>query len=175
MGQVRDIKKGYVETTALKSTIAGHIYSVKSDTVLENGMAIKLGAMDTTTDLGVYNCTKAGMADKMVLMSTVVIMYDESTTEAQNECYYEIAVDEIGRCYEVAEGDRFAVSDYSITPIAVDVVKGNYVKVVDGQYVEILDSEDLSGLGFVGQIVDIQSRGILKVAKILVLKNEDVA
>lgn len=167
-------KKGYVETTNLKSTIVGNIYSVKSSVELENGMALKLKEMNITSAPGIYEVEKAGSADKMALMADVVIIYSETTKEASNEYNYVIPAETPARAYEVLAGDKFAVATYMITPLGSSLVKGNLVTVADGKYVEVAAGSDVSANGFVGEIVSTSSRGVLTVATLLVMKNEQL-
>lgn len=172
---------GYVETSNLKATVAGHIFDVVMNTGLENGMALKLG--DLTSANEIHDAALPAVTDEIVLVANEALIYDESTRKAQEEWFYSIPAGEVARCYEVAKYDRFSVLDYSITALADKVVVGNYIVVdpVTGFYKEVAKSGfDADDYGFAARIFAIEPRMIgstsnATLVRVEVIKNETVS
>lgn len=176
---------GYVESSDIKATVAGHMYSgVYADDILENGMLVKLG--DITDANEIHAIALAEDGDKVVLVSNEALIYDQSTRKGQEEWFYKIEKGEVTRLYEIVEHDRFSVLDYMIDPAGTAVAVGNYVVLDEdtGMYKEIAKGTaeapaDLSDYGFVGKIFAIEPRMLgvtsnAKLVRIIVEKNEVV-
>lgn len=168
-------KYGYAVSSDLAATYGdGHIYSVVDEqNELENGMIVKLGK---PIDRENYEISTPEDGDKIVLILDVILPYDESTTEAGFEMYYNFAKGKCVRAYNVVENDKWEIIDYLVTSTVAGsgqpAVVGNYL-VHDGsrKYKEIANSEDISSYGFVGEIVEIVEAGGMTKYLLNVLKN----
>lgn len=165
------VKYGYAESTDLAATYGdGHIYSVVDDNnELENGMIVKLGdAIDRENN----KAETAENADPIVLVLDVIVPYDETTTEAAFEYYYNFAKGKCVRAYNIIPHDKFSVIDYMITPLATTPVVGNYV-VHDGnrKYKEVAADTGVDGYGFAAKIVEATYRGGMTLYLLEVVKN----
>ena len=163
------VKYGYAESSDLAATYGGgHIYSVvDEENELENGMIVKLGeAIDREN----HKAETATDADPIVLVLDVIVPYDESTTEASFEYYYNFAKGKCVRAYNIIPHDKFSVIDYMITPIGDAPAVGNYV-VHDGnrKYKEVASAED--SYGFVAKIIEATYRGGMTLYLLEVIKN----
>ena len=171
-------KYGYAESSALAATNGdGHIYSViDTENELENGMIVKLGKL---IDRENHEISDPADGDKVVLILDVIIPYDQSTTMAGYEVFYNFAKGKSVRAYNLIEHDRFSVIDYMVTSIAGDnkpAVKGNYiVSNGDRKYKEVAAAGDVSAYGFVAQIAEITYRIGMTLYLVEVIKNETVA
>lgn len=170
-------KYGYAESSNLKSTIAGHNYSVVHDTLaLENGMLMKLGKLKTGSEI--YEVTSPEKGDKVVLILSALYAYDTSTTLGQHEMYLRKECGEAARAYEIEPTDRYAVADYMIKPVSSKVAAGNMIVVstdADYKYEEIQAGESTDEYGFVAEIEDIVYKSNLTLVEVRIIKNEDVA
>lgn len=171
------VKYGYAESTDLAATYGdGHIYSVVDEqNELENGMIVKLGkAIDREN----YEISTATDADPIILILDVIVPYDQSTTEAGFELYYNFAKGKCVRAYNIIPNDKFSVIDYMVTSVAgtgKPAVVGNYI-VHDGnrKYKEVAASDDsfkMEDHAFVAEIVEITYRGGMTLYLLNVLKN----
>lgn len=171
-------KYGYAESSALAATNGdGHIYSVvDNENELENGMIVKLGKL---IDRENHEISTPQDGDKVVLILDVIVPYDQSTTMAGYEIFYNFAKGKSVRAYNLIEHDRFAVVDSMVTSIAganKSAVKGNYiVSNGDRKYKEVASSEDVSQYGFVAQIAEIVYKSGMTLYLVEIIKNEDVA
>ena len=154
-------KYGYCETSAIKATNVGHLFSVVDDDKdLENGMIVKLGAFVTGED-EIRECSAPLIGSKVVLICQPAITYDQSTTEAQQEYYFKIDAGTPARTFELVKNDRFAVIDALIAPLSEEdgVQVGNYVvsNQSEGEdsmkYAEIASDGDVSAYGFVTKVL----------------------
>lgn len=172
------VKYGYAESSDLAATYGdGHMLSVVDENnELENGMIVKLGrAIDRENN----TISTAADADPIVLILDVILPYDESTTEAGFECYYNFAKGKCVRAYTIIPNDKWSVIDYMVTTLAGEgkpAVVGNYV-VHDGnrKYKEVSAEDedfDMSKYGFVAEIAEITYRGGMTLYLLNVLKNE---
>lgn len=139
------------ESSLLKATNAGHIYSLKMIGDTDNGSIVARGAWDSTAPDGqVFNAKEYATGDTPLLVLTPPIGYNSDRKYYTDECYFYNKTGEIARAYELYEGDIFTVSEDAITKLGADVVVDNYVTVTDGLYTEADSKPDA---GFVGQIV----------------------
>lgn len=136
------------ESSLLKATITGHIYSLEMIANTDNGSIVSRGewVADQVFKAKAY---VAGEAPLLVL--TTPIAYNSDKRAYQDEKYFYNATGEIARCYELCEGDIFTVSENAITALASAPVVGNYVGVQNGLYKEAASAGET---GFVGRIIE---------------------
>lgn len=140
------------ESSLLKSTIAGHIYSLKMIKDTDNGSIVSRGDWDSTSEDGqVFKAKAYAAGETPLLVLTPPMGYNSDRKHYTDECYFYNAKDEIARAYELVEGDIFTISEEAITKAGSEVKVGNYVSVVDGLYKEATSK---GSSGFVGQIID---------------------
>ena len=167
-------KYGYAESSGLKSTIAGHIYSIQNDNLaIENGTLWKKGNIKTNKEI--YSVEKPAKGDKVVLALSALYAYDTTTTLGQHEMFLR---KEAG---EVAEDDRYAIADYMVTPATTDTapVKDNYIVYNDAsgaktEYKEIASSGSIDGYGFVAVIEEVEYKSNLTLVRLRVIRNENI-
>lgn len=168
-------KYGYAESSALAATNGdGHMYSVvDNENELENGMIVKLGDL---IDRENHEISTPADTDGVVLILDVIVPYDQSTTMAGYEVFYNFAKGKSVRAYNIIAHDRYAIVDYMVTSTVAGsdkpAVKGNYL-VTDGnrKYKELASSEDVSGYGFVAKIADVIYKSGMTLYLIEVIKN----
>lgn len=152
------------ESSLLKATVTGHIYSLKAHKQMDNGSIVARGAW---AEAQVFNSKDYAEGEAPLLVLTTPIGYNSDRRTYQDECYFFNAQGEIMRAYELCEGDIFTVSDIAITALAGAPVVGNYVAVEGGLYAEAADAP---ATGFVGQIVEKVSYTNRDAYRILVVK-----
>ena len=152
------------ESSLLKATATGHIYSLKAHKQMDNGSIVARG---TWAGAQVFNSKDYANGEAPLLVLTTPIGYNSDRRTYQDECYFFNAKDEIMRAYELCEGDIFTVSDIAITALSTAPVVGNYVAVDGGLYAEAADAPST---GFVGQIVEKVSYTNRDAYRILVVK-----
>lgn len=179
------VKYGYAESSDLAATYGdGHIYDiVDNDNILENGMLVKLG--DTVENDEIHAISSPAITDEIVLVLSVPMIYDQSTTEGQAEYYFYTEPGKAARAYNIIKRDRFAIADYMVTTLAgagKPAVVGNFV-VVDPstrKYVEVAakgstgEATDMSGYGFYARINKIEYKTNLTLYRLEVMHNEPV-
>lgn len=176
MAKVARQKYGYAESSALTATYGGHhIHSVvDEENELENGMLVVL---DGDIDVENRSIKTPTATDKVALVLDVILPYDESTTEAGFEVYYNFEAGRSVRAYELFENDRFAIIDYLVTaPLAgagKPCVVGNYlVADANRKYKEVdADSFDASAVGFAAVIQEITYKSGMTLYRLRVVKN----
>lgn len=172
-------KYGYAESSGLKSTIAGHIYSIQNDTLaIENGTLWKKGNIKTNKEI--YSVAKPAKGDKVVLALSALYTYDTSTTLGQHEMYLRKEAGEVARAYELVEDDRYAIADYMVTALTTAPVKDNYIVYNDEagaktEYKELASTEDIAAYGFVAVVEEVEYKSNLTLVRIRVIKNATVA
>lgn len=168
------------ESSKLKATIAGHIFSVEADAQIDNGRLVALG--DYAGD-EYYKMATPKATDAVVLVLQVPLIYQEYTSLDQAEYNFTNAKGDIVRAYELVKGDIFTVTagdgtDKFATPYgAFDKVPtvGNYVTVdaTAKRGMKIASAKpDASANGFIGKIVAVASNGSYRVE---VIQNEQLA
>ena len=136
------------ESSLIKATISGHIYSLKAIANTDNGSIVSRGDW---IESQVFKAAPYAAGKQPLLVLTPPLGYNSVRKEYLDEKYFYNATGERMRAYELCEGDIFTVSANAITPLAADPVVGNYVSVDSGLYKEAAEA---GGTGFVGQIVE---------------------
>jgi len=148
------------ESSLLKATTAGHIYSLKMHADTDNGCLVARGAVATHSeggatvrDMQVFNSKAYAAGEIPLLVLTTPMGYDSARKGHIDEKYFYNAQGEIARAYELHAGDIFTVSASAITPISSSTgpVMDNYVSFTGGKYVE---ANSAGQTGFVGQIIE---------------------
>lgn len=135
-------KHAVAESSLLKSTITGHIYSLKCHKDLDNGSIVSVGDW---VEAQVFNSKDYVEGEHPILVLTTPIGYNSDRRSYQDECYFYNAKNEIARGYELHNGDIFTVS---AEMFAGDPAVGKFI---DGTYTV---AEVAGGTGFVGEIVE---------------------
>ena len=130
------------ESSLLKATGTGHIYSLKCHDNLDNGSIVCVGDW---VEAQVFNSKEFAAGERPILILTPPIGYNSDRKEYQNECYFYNAKGEIARGYELNDGDIFTVSEEAFdgTP--------EVGKFIDAAYAV---AESAGENGFVGEIVE---------------------
>ena len=136
------------ESSLLKSTISGHIYSLEAIADTDNGSIVSKGDW---VESQVFKAKNYTAGEQPLFVLTTPLGYNSGRRTYQDEKYFYNAQGERMRAYELCEGDIFTVSANAITPLAAAPVVGNYVSVSNGLYVE---AKTAGEAGFVGQIVE---------------------
>ena len=159
------------ESSKLKATIAGHIYSVQADAQIDNGRLVALGEY-----LGdeYYAMATPKATDAVVLVLQVPLIYQEYTSLDGAEFNFTNAKGDLVRCYELVAGDVFTVTagdgtdKYATKFGAFDKAPtvGNYVTVdttaTRGMKI-FASAPDKSANGFIGKIIAVASNGSYRV------------
>lgn len=120
------------ESSKLKATIAGHIYNIIATAQIDNGTIIGKGnylrpevyaeAAATTFTGKIIGKTATGLwyievatAVNAYLTLSVPLIYEEYTTQCQDESNFYNAAGDTLRAYELVAGDIFAISAIGIT------------------------------------------------------------
>lgn len=146
MANVFDNIKGekhvVAESSLLKATGTGHIYSLKCHDNLDNGSIVCVGDW---VEAQVFNSKEFSAGERPIFVLTPPIGYNSDRKEYQDECYFYNAKDEIARGYELNDGDIFTVSE--------DAFEGDpeVGKFIDATYTV---AERAGESGFVGEIVE---------------------
>ena len=126
---------GVVNTTKVKSTKVGHIYSLVSNEDIDNGSIGTVGDL-VAGELEVRNFVKPVTADlgakSVVIIATPELMYDQHTklSGAFVNFYNQKNVPMVG--LELVKDDELEVSTSMIDAIATNVVVGNYLIAQNG-------------------------------------------
>lgn len=136
------------ESSLLKATITGHIYSLKMIANTDNGSIVSRG--DWVEDQ-IFNAKAYAAGEQPLLVLTSPYGYNSDRRSYQDECNFYNATGEVARAYELCEGDIFTVSSEAITALAEAPVLKNYVSVSNGLYQEAATPGQT---GFVGQIIE---------------------
>ena len=136
------------ESSLLKATITGHIYSLEAIADTDNGSIVARGDWK---EAQVFAAKTYADGDAPLFVLTPPMGYNSDRRSYQEERYFYNAKGERMRVYELCEGDIFTVSANAITALATDPVVGNYVSVDGGLYKEAAAA---GAKGFVGQIVE---------------------
>ena len=159
-----------VETSKLAAVRGGgHIWSLISDTDVENGHVGFVGDLDSDTpglETHEFVAPTSDLinAQRPVLVANPEWNYDESSKVNQAMYNYINKADVPFRAYDLARGDVYAVTAEGINAETVTV--GKYVILEDGKTtVKMVEEADTSGLGFVGRIIGSAQRGLGWTAK----------
>lgn len=136
------VKHAVCESSLLKATKVGHMYSLKCHKNLDNGSIVSVGDWE---EAQVFNSKDYVAGEHPVLVLTPPFGYNSDRRSYQDECYFYNAAGEVARCYELYDGDIFTVSE--------DMFVGNPAvgKFIDGTYTV---AEVAGDTGFVGEIVE---------------------
>lgn len=136
------------ESSLLKATGTGHIYSLEAIADTDNGSIVSRG---NWVEDQVFKAAAYAAGKQPLFVLTPPMGYNSDRRSYQDEKYFYNATGERMRAYELCEGDIFTVSANAITALATDPVIGNYVSVSAGLYVEAATA---GTTGFVGQILE---------------------
>lgn len=144
------------ESSLLKATISGHIYSLKAHADMDNGCIVARGNWVSDFADGQVFASKAYTAgtDQPLLVLSVPFGYD-ARRAAQDEKSFYNAQGEIMRAYELCVGDIFTVS-----AAGIDDGEGDEDKPAVGKYVApnastgvLTAASSAAASGFSGKIV----------------------
>lgn len=136
------VKHAVCESSLLKATKVGHMYSLKCHKNLDNGSIVSVGDWE---EAQVFNSKDYVAGEHPVLVLTPPFGYNSDRRSYQDECYFYNAAGEVARGYELYDGDIFTVSE--------DMFVGNPAvgKFIDSTYTV---AEAAGDTGFVGEIVE---------------------
>ena len=161
--------RGIVETSKIKATQCGHLYSLRAPQDIDNGSVVAIGEYEKGD---VWKAAVPKKLDKVTLVATSVVIYEDYTKKCQEEARFYNAKDDVMRCYELVETDEFAISAEAFAEGA-DPKKGAYVCVkADSFKLTTKESDPSATNGFVGQIIQVNPNGTFDV---FVKKNEALA
>lgn len=146
--EITATKHVVAESSLIKATSTGHIYSLEAITDTDNGSIVARGDWK---EAQVFKAKAYAAGDAPLLVLTPAFGYNSDRRSYQNECYFYNKTGEIMRAYELSRDDIFTVSSDAITALATEPVIGNYVSVDNGLYKE---ANSAGATGFVGQIVE---------------------
>jgi len=155
---------GVCETSDVTSVQVGHLYSLLAEEEIDNGSVCALGDYVKGE---VWKAKVPATTDKIILINTSVLIYEEYTEKCQEEARFFNAVGDVMRGYEIKDTDKFALSAEAFADNA-DPAVGKYVA-VDGVGYKLMtyDAEPTDN-AFVGYIYDIATNGNYR---IIVRKN----
>lgn len=135
-------KHAVAESSLLKATEVGHIYSLKCHEDLDNGSIVSVGSWVSAQ---VFNSKDYVAGEHPIFILTPPLGYNSDRREYQDECYFYNAKDEVARGYELYCGDFFTVSadKFDGEPAVGKFIGADYV---------VVDAAPESG--FVGEIVE---------------------
>lgn len=144
-----------VETSKVKATKVGHMYSLKdTEKNMDNGELVLVGDL-IQGEREIYGVKTPALADKgVVLINTPALIYEQYTTLQGAEYNFYNGAGEVARGMELTKDDVYGVSIEAVTPIDEEdgIVVNNYV-VNDGNR-KLKEVASLTGdEGFVGQIL----------------------
>lgn len=141
----------------------GHLHSVQSAEVIQNGMVGKVGNLVTgNREVRNFDKPTALATDKAVLVAQDEIIYDQTRTSQGNLKNFDIKAGKPFRVYDLHAGDVFSVSKDAITPLAADVVVGNKVTLTVASH-RLAEKSSVTTEKFVGRIEAIESVGVTTV------------
>lgn len=139
------------ESSLIKATISGHIYSLKMDKARDNGSIVSRG---TFVEEQVFNAADYSTSKAPLLLLTTPIGYNTSLKRYSDERYFYNEKDEIGRAYELCEGDIFTVSAMAIDAVGDEPVVGNFVGVNSGEGAIYTEAESAPASGLACEIIE---------------------
>lgn len=159
---------GVVETSDMTSVQVGHLYHLVADKDMDNGSVVSLGDF---VKGDVWKAKVPAKGDKLILINTSVVIYEEYTTKCQEEARFYNAKGDILRGFEMKDTDKFALSAEAFNEEAEPAV-GKYVAVTGTSEKLMTFDDEPTDTGFVGFIYDIATNGRFRV---IVKKNEKIA
>lgn len=160
---------GIVELSKIKATQCGHIYSLRAPQDIDNGSMVAIGEYEKGD---VWKAAVPKKTDKVALVTTSVVIYEDYTKKCQEEGRFYNAKGDVMRCHEIVDTDEYAISAEAFAEGA-DPKKGAYV-VVDGtgfKPTTVTDAPSKTEYGFIGQIFDIATNGHYRIS---VKQNKDL-
>ena len=134
-------KHAVAESSLLKATQVGHIFSLKCHEDLDNGSIVSVGDWVSAQ---VFNSKEYVAGEHPVLILTPPLGYNSDRKEYQDEQYFYNAQGEVARGYELVDGDIFTVS---ADIFASEPTVGQFV---DAAYTV---SDEAPEAGFVGEVI----------------------
>jgi len=124
---------------------------------LENGTLVAQGAL-VPGSKDIFNVVEAGAdeAAKLYVVGNPAWSYDSSSLMNQNEDAYINAAGKVVRTYELAEGDKFAVTGVEPIDASTELEAGQFVVVTAGGGLKAAAAQ---GSGFGGEIVRVRKLG----------------
>ena len=166
-------------SSKIKASNCGHMYDVLDKVNdIEQGSLIKLGAFEDG-ELQIRKAETPADTDAVVFVCDDPLIYDESSTFAQNEYNYYNVKGTPCRAYEIVKDDVIGVSDYAFTTKVGDSPAIGNIVVVDGNrlYKEIDKTQKAATLktnGFVGEIVGFETYSFETIVLINVIQNTTI-
>jgi hypothetical protein len=135
-------KHAVAESSLLKATEVGHIYSLKCHEDLDNGSIVSVGSWVSAQ---VFNSKEYAAGEHPIFILTPPLGYNSDRREYQDECYFYNAKGEVARGYELHCGDIFTVSadKFDGEPAVGKFIGADYAV-----------AETAPESGFVGEIVE---------------------
>lgn len=146
--EINATKHVVAESSLIKATTTGHIYSLKAITDTDNGSIVARGDFEEEQ---VFKAKAYAAGEQPLFVLTPPIGYNSDRRSYQDECYFYNKTGEVMRAYELSVGDIFTVSSDAITALSGAPVLKNYVSVENGLYKEAAAA---GATGFVGQIIE---------------------
>ena len=146
--EINATKHVVAESSLIKATTTGHIYSLKAIADTDNGSIVARGDFEEEQ---VFKAKAYAAGEQPLFVLTPPIGYNSDRRSYQDECYFYNKTGETMRAYELCVGDIFTVSDNAITALSGAPVLKNYVSVENGLYKEAATA---GTTGFVGQIIE---------------------
>lgn len=155
---------GVCETSDVTSVQVGHLYSLQAPSEIDNGSVCALGDYVKGE---VWKAAIPKKTDKVILINTSVVIYEEYTKKCQEEARFFNAQGDIMRGYELKDTDKFALSAEAFADSA-DPAVGKFV-LVDGVGFKLTTADEApTDTAFYGEIYDIATNGNYR---IIVRKN----
>lgn len=147
--EINVAKHVVAESSLIKATSTGHIYSLRAIANTDNGSIVSRGAFEEEQ---IFKAKAYAAGEQPLFVLTPPIGYNSDRRSYQDECYFYNKTGEVMRAYELCEGDIFTVSSEAITALADAPVIGNYVSVATGGL--YTEAANAGATGFVGQIIE---------------------
>lgn len=147
--EINATKHVVAESSLIKATTTGHIYSLKAITDTDNGSIVARGDF---VEEQVFKAKAYAAGEHPLFVLTPPIGYNSARRSYQDECYFYNKTGEVMRAYELSVGDIFTVSSDAITALSTAPVIGNYVSVATGGL--YTEAASAGATGFVGQIIE---------------------
>lgn len=175
MEAVQSGKHGMFESSRIRASITGHLYDVKFDNDIDNGVLVKVEGY-TGNGLQERSGKVATTKDKVAVTGSPALIKDSFTTQQAQPYNYFNRAGEPVKCYELVPEDIFAVASYQFTDESKEQVKVGAYVIVDDKGAYTAQSSDASTTnGFVGKIHSISVGAYYTMVRIEVIKNETVA
>lgn len=156
---------GVAESSALLATDYGdHIMHLKADEDIDNGSFVAVGDFVAGD---VFEAKKPAKTDRLCLVLSVPLIYEEFSPRAQEEANFYNAEGDVMRCYVLAQYDRFALSKEAFA-VPADAAVGKFISVDGNGYKAVVSANAPNDTAFVGEIYDVASNGNFR---IIVRKN----